>query len=83
MAFRCGLEVGDKAAARFDRDDLAVVLPACSKRLSSRRRRSAGIVSTPQNSANVRLAEALSITLEDLLAGVIWTPGEIESEVDA
>jgi hypothetical protein len=26
---------------------------------------------------------ALSISLDDLLAGVIWTPGEIELEIDA
>jgi len=31
----------------------------------------------------VRLAGALSVTLDDLLAGVKWTPGEFESEVDA
>jgi transcriptional regulator with XRE-family HTH domain len=31
----------------------------------------------------VRLAGALSISLDDLLAGVIWTPGEIEFEIDA
>ncbi|HKT82859.1 MAG TPA: helix-turn-helix transcriptional regulator [Solirubrobacterales bacterium] len=31
----------------------------------------------------VRLAGALSITLDDLLAGVTWTPGEIEFEIDA
>lgn len=31
----------------------------------------------------VRLAGALSLTLDDLLAGVGWTPGMIEMEVDA
>ncbi|HEY6550789.1 MAG TPA: helix-turn-helix transcriptional regulator [Solirubrobacterales bacterium] len=31
----------------------------------------------------VRLAGALSITLDDLLAGVTWTPGEIELKIDA
>jgi len=31
----------------------------------------------------VRLAGALSITLDDLLSGVTWTPGEIEFEIDA
>jgi transcriptional regulator with XRE-family HTH domain len=31
----------------------------------------------------VRLAGALSLTLDDLLAGVTWTPGEIELEIDA
>jgi transcriptional regulator with XRE-family HTH domain len=31
----------------------------------------------------VRLAGALSVTLNDLLAGVEWTPGEIELEIDA
>lgn len=31
----------------------------------------------------VRLAGALSISLDDLLAGVLWTPGEIEFEIDA
>lgn len=31
----------------------------------------------------VRLAGALSISLDDLLAGVTWTPGEIEFEIDA
>jgi transcriptional regulator with XRE-family HTH domain len=31
----------------------------------------------------VRLAGALSITLDDLLAGVTWTPGQIELEIDA
>jgi hypothetical protein len=31
----------------------------------------------------VRLAGALSITLDDLLVGVTWTPGEIEFEIDA
>ncbi len=31
----------------------------------------------------VRLAGALSITLDDLFAGVIWIPGEIEFEIDA
>lgn len=31
----------------------------------------------------VRLAGALSITLDDLLAGVTWTPGSIELELDA
>ncbi|HWM63996.1 MAG TPA: helix-turn-helix transcriptional regulator [Solirubrobacterales bacterium] len=31
----------------------------------------------------VRLAGALSISLDDLLAGVVWTPGEIEFEIDA
>jgi len=31
----------------------------------------------------VRLAGALSISLDDLLAGVAWTPGEIELEIDA
>jgi transcriptional regulator with XRE-family HTH domain len=31
----------------------------------------------------VRLAGALSLTLDDLLAGVTWTPGEIEFEIDA
>ncbi|HVO55954.1 MAG TPA: helix-turn-helix transcriptional regulator [Solirubrobacterales bacterium] len=31
----------------------------------------------------VRLAGALSISLDELLAGVRWTPGEIELEVDA
>jgi transcriptional regulator with XRE-family HTH domain len=31
----------------------------------------------------VRLAGALSLTLDDLLAGVTWTPGEFECEVDA
>jgi transcriptional regulator with XRE-family HTH domain len=30
----------------------------------------------------VRLAGALSLTLDDLLAGVTWTPGEIELEVE-
>jgi transcriptional regulator with XRE-family HTH domain len=31
----------------------------------------------------VRLAGSLSITIDDLLAGVTWTPGMIESEVEA
>jgi transcriptional regulator with XRE-family HTH domain len=31
----------------------------------------------------VRLAGALSLTLDDLLAGVRWTPAEIEFEIDA
>lgn len=31
----------------------------------------------------VRLAGSLSITLDDLLAGVTWTPGAIESEIEA
>jgi transcriptional regulator with XRE-family HTH domain len=31
----------------------------------------------------VRLAGALSITLDDLLAGVTWSSGEIELEIDA
>lgn len=31
----------------------------------------------------VRLAGSLSITLDDLLAGVVWIPGEIEFEIDA
>jgi hypothetical protein len=31
----------------------------------------------------VRLAGALSLSLDDLLAGVKWTPGEIELEIDA
>jgi hypothetical protein len=31
----------------------------------------------------VRLAGALSLTLDDLLAGVTWTPGMIEMEIDA
>jgi len=31
----------------------------------------------------VRLAGVLSLTLDDLLAGVAWTPGEIELEIDA
>jgi len=31
----------------------------------------------------VRLAGALSLTLDDLLAGVTWTPGEVESEIEA
>jgi transcriptional regulator with XRE-family HTH domain len=31
----------------------------------------------------VRLAGALSVTLDDLLAGVTWTPGELEFEIDA
>jgi len=31
----------------------------------------------------VRLAGALSLTLDELLAGVTWTPGEIEFEIDA
>jgi len=31
----------------------------------------------------VRIAGSLSITLDDLLAGVTWTPGEIELEIDA
>jgi transcriptional regulator with XRE-family HTH domain len=31
----------------------------------------------------VRLAGALSLTLDDLLAGVTWTPGEFEFEIDA
>ncbi|HXS34257.1 MAG TPA: helix-turn-helix transcriptional regulator [Solirubrobacterales bacterium] len=31
----------------------------------------------------VRLAGALSLTLDDLLAGVAWTPGEFEFEIDA
>jgi transcriptional regulator with XRE-family HTH domain len=31
----------------------------------------------------VRLAGALSISLDDLLAGVTWTPGQIELEIDA
>ena len=31
----------------------------------------------------VRLAGALSLTLEDLLAGVAWIAGEIELEIDA
>ncbi|HET7444519.1 MAG TPA: helix-turn-helix transcriptional regulator [Solirubrobacterales bacterium] len=31
----------------------------------------------------IRLAGALSISLDDLLAGVDWTPGEIEFEIDA
>lgn len=31
----------------------------------------------------VRLAGALSLTLDDLLAGVAWTPGAIELEIGA
>lgn len=31
----------------------------------------------------VRLSGALSLTLDDLLAGVTWTPGEFEFEIDA
>lgn len=31
----------------------------------------------------VRLAGALSLTLDELLAGVTWTPGMIEMEIDA
>ena len=31
----------------------------------------------------VRLAGSLSITLDDLLAGVRWTPGVVEMEFDA
>jgi transcriptional regulator with XRE-family HTH domain len=31
----------------------------------------------------VRLAGALSLTLDDLLAGVRWAPGELELEIDA
>jgi hypothetical protein len=31
----------------------------------------------------VRLAGALSLTLDDLLAGVTWTPGEFEFEIGA
>ena len=31
----------------------------------------------------VRLAGALSLSLDDLLAGVTWTPGQIELEIDA
>ena len=31
----------------------------------------------------VRLAGSLSITLDDLLAGVTWTPAVIEHELDA
>jgi transcriptional regulator with XRE-family HTH domain len=31
----------------------------------------------------VRLAGALSLSLDDLLAGVTWSPGEIELEIDA
>jgi len=31
----------------------------------------------------VRLAGALSLPLDELLAGVTWTPGEIEFEIDA
>lgn len=31
----------------------------------------------------VRLAGSLSITLDDLLAGVAWTPGVVELEFDA
>lgn len=31
----------------------------------------------------VRLAGSLSITLNDLLAGVTWTPGTVEFELDA
>jgi len=30
----------------------------------------------------VRLAGALSITLDDLLAGVTWTPGTVDLEFD-
>jgi transcriptional regulator with XRE-family HTH domain len=30
-----------------------------------------------------RLAGALSVTLDDLLAGVTWIPGQIESEIEA
>jgi transcriptional regulator with XRE-family HTH domain len=33
--------------------------------------------------AYVRLAGSLSVTLDDLLAGVTWTPGIIELEFDA
>jgi transcriptional regulator with XRE-family HTH domain len=33
--------------------------------------------------AYVRLAGSLSVTLDDLLAGVIWTPGIVELEFDA
>lgn len=33
--------------------------------------------------AYVRLAGSLSITLDDLLAGVTWTPGVVELEFDA
>jgi transcriptional regulator with XRE-family HTH domain len=31
----------------------------------------------------VRLAGSLSITLNDLLAGVVWVPGQIEFEIEA
>jgi len=31
----------------------------------------------------VRLAGALSVPVHDLLAGVTWTPGSIEMEIDA
>ncbi len=31
----------------------------------------------------VRLAGALSLPLDELLAGMTWTPGEIEFEIDA
>jgi transcriptional regulator with XRE-family HTH domain len=33
--------------------------------------------------AYVRLAGSLSVTLDDLLAGVTWTPGIVELEFDA
>lgn len=33
--------------------------------------------------AYVRLAGSLSITLDDLLAGVRWTPSIVESEIEA
>jgi transcriptional regulator with XRE-family HTH domain len=33
--------------------------------------------------AYVRLAGSLSVTLDDLLAGVTWTPGVVELEFDA
>jgi transcriptional regulator with XRE-family HTH domain len=31
----------------------------------------------------VRLSGALSLSLDDLLAGVTWTPGQIELEIEA
>ncbi len=63
----------------FSQEDLAEVAMVSAGQIGSiENGKAVGMLDTW-----VRLAGALSITLDDLLAGVTWTPGEIELEYDA
>jgi transcriptional regulator with XRE-family HTH domain len=65
--------------AEFSQEELAEVAMVSAGQIGSiENGKAVGMLDTW-----VRLAGALSITLDDLLAGVIWTPGEIEFEIEA